>query len=851
MDHQPQTSGRPDPVNPGANTDASANGEPGADGITGALPGAAPEPPPTAPPLTPVGWLAQNGPYLVILLALVGLLFYKTGVDGVYKAVLVVFGLGFVIFIHELGHFATAKWCDVHVKTFSIGFGPALPGCSWQRGETTYKISILPLGGYVQMVGEGGEGDEEEEDPRSFKNKTVGQRMVIISAGVVMNIILGAICFILVYQLNGVPRSPAAVARIDPGSPAWQKGVHTSSINTKLGSFPFPSFNDLKIEVALAGRNDPSIQFTFVRRVEGNEITQVIDLNPKARDENTKMPAIGVGPPDGIKLVKKSPNSPRDVPAFRDSAAAAARVLDLRPGDKVLKATNPSDKDGGLTDVASLAELCGRMRRLVGEPMTLAVLRKENGAIEEIKVAAEGFEFEDAVYATTDPQTPDEPFKIKPLDPAPPQLVGHTANEDRCPFDFQRRMKVLAGMPVVLQVKRGPDSKLINILVPPAYHMTVPLRMKMGKVAAIRDGAPAVDKVKPGDTISQVGLVAAGETEPKKDDLITDFDPVKLPYLLQTALKNKTGTWNVAVKVLRPRDAGNREAVVLSDWILMSWNDEWSTNEETPMSRFSPMSIPELGIAYYVESTVEAVTDEKRAGGIEAGDVIEEIRFRELTKKGENEDWTTWFKMQSKRDGQKVYDEWACYFLRTMQSPDYPELEVQVSRRQTRLDSPVRLELAEDKSWPLADRGLHFRPVMKLLKSDGFGQALQFGWQDTVSSIKQIYLTLARLIGGEVSTDMLGGPIEIAAQSFAAAEDPWMLVLFLGMISVNLAVVNFLPIPILDGGHMVFLIYEKLRGKPPSEGVRAAATWLGLLIILALMAFVFYLDIKRRFFGGS
>src|SRR5260370_9947551 len=207
--------------------------------------------------------------------------------------------------------------------------------------------------------------------------------------------------------------------------------------------------------------------------------------------------------------------------------------------------------------------------------------------------------------------------------------------------------------------------------------------------------------------------------------------------------------------------------------------------------------------------------------------------------------------MQSKRDGQKVYDEWACYFLRTMQSPDYPELEVQVSRRQTRLDSPVRLELAEDKSWPLADRGLHFRPVMKLLKSDGFGQALQFGWQDTVSSIKQIYLTLARLIGGEVSTDMLGGPIEIAAQSFAAAEDPWMLVLFLGMISVNLAVVNFLPIPILDGGPMVFLIYEKLRGKPPSEGVRAAATWLGLLIILALMAFVFYLDIKRRFFGGS
>jgi regulator of sigma E protease len=840
-------------VNESAKPAPSANGEPRADGITGALPTAVPEPPPAAPPLTPVGWLAQNGPYLAVLLALVGLLYYFTGAYGLYKATLVIVGLGLVIFVHELGHFAAAKMCDVHVKTFSIGFGPALPGCSWVRGETTYKIAILPLGGYVQMVGEGSETDEEEEDPRSFKNKTVGQRMFIISAGVIMNIIVGAICFIVVYQSHGAPRAPAAVARIDPGSPAWQKGIRTGSIITQLGDIRDPDFNILKISVALAARSAPSIPFTFVRMVDGKEVTQVIDLNPKPRDENTKMPAIGVGPPDGTKLVKKSPNGVHDLPAYRNSAAAAARVVDLQPGDKVLKATNPSDKDGPLTDVASVAELCSRMRRLAGEPMTLVVRRHETGATEEIKLPAAGFEFEDAVYATTDPQqTPEsyDPFKLKELDRAPPQLVGHTANEDRCPFDFYGRMKVLAAQPIVLQVKRGADSKRVNILVPPAYHMTVPLRMKMGKVAAIRDGSPAVDKIKPGDIISRAGLVADGETEPKKADLITDFDPVKLPFLLQTAMKNKTGKWNVALKVVRPRDAGNREAVVESDWIVMSWDVDWAANEEIPMSRFSPMSIPELGIAYYVESTVEAVTAENRAGGIEAGDVIEEIRFRELTKKPDTEEWSKWVAMQSKRDGEKVYDQWACFFLRQMQSLDYPQIEVRVARRQKRLDSPVRLELAEDRSWPLADRGLHFVSVMKLLKSDSLPQALQYGWNDTVSSIKQIYLTLARLISGDVSPDMLGGPIEIASQSFAAAEDPWMLTLFLGLISVNLAVVNFLPIPILDGGHMVFLIYEKLRGRPPSEGVRAAATWLGLLIILAIMVFVFYVDIKRRVFGG-
>ena len=66
------------------------------------------------------------------------------------------------------------------------------------------------------------------------------------------------------------------------------------------------------------------------------------------------------------------------------------------------------------------------------------------------------------------------------------------------------------------------------------------------------------------------------------------------------------------------------------------------------------------------------------------------------------------------------------------------------------------------------------------------------------------------------------------------------------MISVNLAVVNFLPIPVLDGGHMVFLIYEELRGRPPSETVQAVATYVGLAVILALMVFVFCLDIKRN-----
>src|SRR5207253_2267890 len=118
-----------------------------------------------------------NGLTLLLLGVVFVWLYQSLGGEGMWSLVKAALGLGFVVFVHELGHFLVAKWCDVHVETFSIGFGPAIPGCSVQRGETLYKIGLFPLGGYVKMVGEGAENDEEDDDPRSFKNKTVGQRM--------------------------------------------------------------------------------------------------------------------------------------------------------------------------------------------------------------------------------------------------------------------------------------------------------------------------------------------------------------------------------------------------------------------------------------------------------------------------------------------------------------------------------------------------------------------------------------------------------------------------------------------------------------------------------------------------
>ena len=92
----------------------------------------------------------------------------------IYAVVLVALGLGFVIFIHELGHFLLAKWNGVKVEKFSIGFGPTIFG--FRRGETEYVLAAIPLGGFVKMLGEGAEDEQNKStDPRAYPNKSVGR----------------------------------------------------------------------------------------------------------------------------------------------------------------------------------------------------------------------------------------------------------------------------------------------------------------------------------------------------------------------------------------------------------------------------------------------------------------------------------------------------------------------------------------------------------------------------------------------------------------------------------------------------------------------------------------------------
>ena len=113
----------------------------------------------------------------------------------VLNTIKIIFLLGFLILIHEGGHFLVAKLCNVKVNQFSVGFGPKI--LSKQGKETKYVLRLIPLGGFVSMEGE----DEDSEDERSFNKVSVGKRIAIVAAGAIVNILFGILLFFVIITI--------------------------------------------------------------------------------------------------------------------------------------------------------------------------------------------------------------------------------------------------------------------------------------------------------------------------------------------------------------------------------------------------------------------------------------------------------------------------------------------------------------------------------------------------------------------------------------------------------------------------------------------------------------------------
>jgi regulator of sigma E protease len=197
------------------------------------------------------------------------------------------FVLTIVVFFHELGHFLVARWAGVKVLTFSLGFGPELFGFNDRHG-TRWKVSAIPLGGYVKFFGDDTEAStpstetlaamSDEERKGSFHHKKVGPRAAIVAAGPIANFILAIVIFTCLFTFFGKPNTTAQVDKIEVGSAAAAAGFQVGDIVTAIDGKAIGSFSDMQRIVSVHGGD--KLAFTIKR---GDAIMQ-LEATPEQRD---------------------------------------------------------------------------------------------------------------------------------------------------------------------------------------------------------------------------------------------------------------------------------------------------------------------------------------------------------------------------------------------------------------------------------------------------------------------------------------------------------------------------------------------------------------------------------------
>jgi regulator of sigma E protease len=204
--------------------------------------------------------------------------------------------LGLIVFVHELGHFATAKFFGVRVEEFGLGFPPKIYGK--KSGETEYTLNWIPLGGFVRIMGEDG---ENRDDPKSFGAKPVWQRTIILAAGVMMNFILAIVLFSIVFMsgfptdvsdmsANEIPSNAKVfvqVMDVASGSPAQQAGIMSMDRILKIDNV------DVKDEADLQNYTNanPDKNVTLTIERQGQELQKQVFIR---KDHPADQGAIGV-----------------------------------------------------------------------------------------------------------------------------------------------------------------------------------------------------------------------------------------------------------------------------------------------------------------------------------------------------------------------------------------------------------------------------------------------------------------------------------------------------------------------------------------------------------------------------
>ena len=693
----------------------------------------------------------------------------------------VTIGLGLLIFVHELGHFAVAKACGVKCEKFYLGFDIAgWKFCKFTYGETEYGIGVLPLGGYVKMLGqednpaklreeierakqqqtpkdesplaaeadaqdaepESSQDDQREPidliaaeqalyDPRSYLAQSVPKRMAIISAGVIMNLIFAVVLATIAFLPSmGVDRRPCVVGSLLPGETAWQQDIRVGDQITEIADKKIGKFRDMMEAISLGDNLEQGLPITVAR--PGVEEPLTFKVMP---DSSGLIPRIG------IRSASTTTFSSRELLFVPGSAAARCQPA-LEPGDTIVR-----------VDDVPIEDHSALQRYLALHPdkqLTLTVARK--------------------------PKTDSAKGGSDKADP----LV-----EIEMPVNPMRRLGLV---------------------------------MEMGEISAVQAGSPAaLAGVQPGDKIASIDGIPPG-------------DPLTLP----DRLRQRAGD---VITLTLNRES---EADPIPLEVKLRPADRFDLHQE----KDSPVTVAALGIAYPVLNRVHGALPGSPAenAGLRGGDVLRSAKL--IPPESQTSDEEALELVEADIDFDEEQRNWPV-FVYFMLQYQLPGTKVELTWERQKEEKKATLEPVAVNDWFNPDRGFSYFGLESLYfveKGDSFGEAMRLGVGETWHSTLVVYRFLQK-IGTQVSPKALGGPISIFMVAKQAADQGTAaLLIFLTLLSANLAVINFLPIPLLDGGHMVLLTWEGIRGKPADERIQLVLTYIGLAFILGLMFWVLALD---------
>ncbi|UCD29165.1 MAG: site-2 protease family protein [Planctomycetota bacterium] len=714
--------------------------------------------------------------------------------------VIFILGFSFIIFVHELGHFIAAKLADVRVDKFAVGFGRELFGFS--RGETRYSFNVLPLGGYVKMLGQEDFAIDKsgelkvKEDPRAFTYKPVGTRMFIVSAGVIMNFIFAAFLFMLVFMI-GMKSTSAKIGDIQPGMPADKAGLRTGDTIVKINGKAIRDRGDLVAAIVLSDP-DESMAITYQRpdSVSGEVSTNTVSLRPEmAGDRNVLK--IGVAPPMNTTVA-----------LVQDDSVLPAEEQ-LRPNDEILEVND--------REVSSFWEVQYILADLRGHWGQLKVLRpspedKSPGNVLNIRRRAH-------LYLV--PTGTREKDSGHLLGFVPRRKIGSIEDGSRANLADLRAGDVIvrwggqlaptlseildsiAGNPetdIRIEVLRGSGQIFRTHVRPRVRGVFAKSKPKVGMTFYSHES----DRLVVADIVTSVTEKIATPAAKLKDKMPRGAVITKIE-------NNPVSSWY---------ELAERFIELAGKDVKITWQYEGQAEQSDtihiPHSLGTTFDLPAASVITSINDVTskEVIIDGRRmtytAGNwIGAREILRDFIGQTVTVKYQGYGDTTEKTAQVKVT-EEMLDTW---MLR---------LKYRVEDMFTQFDITVVREL---------------NPI----------KAMMIGIRKTWYFIEQVYITMKRMIfTRSMGMEQISGPVGIIKMgSDSVALGLSVMLYFMALISANLGVINFLPLPIVDGGLFIFLIIEKIKGGPISMRVQIATQIIGLALIIGIFLVVTIQDILK------